>query len=174
VVELAEWRSFALPGAEIDERPRPFIGLPPQLWTEYQREAIPPMFGAAFNPGNWNQGIVRLDDKLILLTTLHKGNLSVGGHYEDRFLSPDRMQWQSQTQTRRDSTVGQILSGQRQAGQVHLFVRTGKLRGNKAAPFLYCGQPTFAGWQDDRPITVTWSLPDAVPPHLRASLGIRG
>ena len=83
------------------------------------------------------------------------------------------MQWQSQTQTRRDSLVGQMLSGQSPCAQVHLFIRSGKLRNGKAAPFLYCGQPQFAVWEGDRPITVTWLLPQSVPPHWWPSLGIR-
>lgn len=59
------------------------------------REEIPRLFGASFNPGNWNSGIVRLDRDLILLTTLNKGALSTGNHYEDHFLGPNRMQWPS-------------------------------------------------------------------------------
>ena len=52
-------------------------------------------FGARFSPGNWNAGIVRLDNTLILLTTLKKGGLTAGSHDEDHVLGPDRMQWQS-------------------------------------------------------------------------------
>lgn len=136
------------------------------------REEIPPLFGASFNPGNWNSGIVRLSRDLILLTTLKKGSLSAGNHYEDHFLGPDRMQWQSQTQTRRESAVGKMISGSAAGARVHLFVRSGKLRGDKAAPFLYCGQPEFEAWEGEAPITVTWRLRDSVPMHLRKSLGI--
>ncbi|MFV1877773.1 hypothetical protein [Nioella sp.] len=63
----------------------------PDLWRRYQRKDIPPLFGARFSPGNWNAGIVRLDNTLILLTTLKKGGLTAGSHYEDHFLGPDRM-----------------------------------------------------------------------------------
>jgi len=115
----------------------------------------------------------RLDRDLILLTTLQKGNLSVGGHYEDAFLSPSRMQWQSQNQTTRDSLVGRILSGGEADYRVHLFVRNGKLRNGKAAPFLYCGNPSFEGWDGEKPITVIWGLPIAVPEHLRKSLDLK-
>ena len=109
---------------------------------------------------------------LILLTTLKKANLTGGGQYEEHFLGPDRMQWQSQTQTRRDSLVGRMLSGAEPGARVHLFVRSGKLRNTKAAPFLYCGQPTFIAWEGVAPITVQWQLPEPVPTHLRTSLGI--
>ena len=93
VAELAEWRAATLPESEAEEPAKPYIPQGPQLWTEYQREQIPPLFGAVFNPGNWNAGIVRLDKALILLTTLNKGSLTTGSHYEDHFLTSDRMQW---------------------------------------------------------------------------------
>jgi len=169
--ELTEWRRIAL-RQELDDMPVQFEGRALELWREYGREDIPPLFGARFNPGNWNAGIVRLGKDLILLTTLKKSSLSAGNHYEDAFLAPDRMQWQSQTQTRRDSEIGRMLSGADTAARVHLFVRTSKLRNNKAAPFLYCGQPTFEGWKGEKPITVTWRLTVPVPAHLRGSLGI--
>ena len=46
------------------------------------------------------------------------------------------MQWQSQAQTRRDDQIGRMLSGVDIQARVHLFVRNGKLRNGKAAPFL--------------------------------------
>lgn len=65
-----------------------------------------------------------------------------------------------------------MISGSDTGARVHLFVRSGKLREDKAAPFLYCGQPEFEAWEGEAPITVTWRLRDAVPMHLRKSLGI--
>ncbi|MCL7466756.1 DUF3427 domain-containing protein [Phaeovulum sp. NW3] len=170
IAELADWRLATLAGQRLSEPAGAFTGPGPQLWTEYLREDIPQLFGAVFNPGNWNAGIVRLDKDLILLTTLKKGSLASGNHYENRFLSPDRMQWQSQTQTRRDSQVGRILSGSEAGTRVHLFVRSGKLRNGKAAPFLYCGRPTFVDWEGERPITIEWKLSEPVPRHLWPSL----
>jgi superfamily II DNA or RNA helicase/HKD family nuclease len=172
LAELAEWRLATLPGQQTAEAPAPFTTSGPDLWREYLREDIPPLFGARFSPGNWNAGIVRLDNTLILLTTLKKGGLTAGSHYEDHFLGPDRMQWQSQTQTRRDSQIGRMLSGADDQARVYLFVRNGKLRNGKAAPFLYCGRPVFEGWEGEGPITVTWRLPVSVPEHLRLGLGI--
>ena len=174
VAELADWRAARHTENEAAEAAARFIGTGPQLWREYLREDIPPMFGAAFSPGNWNSGIVRLDRDLILLTTLKKASLTMGSHYEDHFLGPDRMQWQSQTQTRRDSQIGRMIEGAEAGSRVHLFVRNGKLRNGKAAPFLYCGRPSFVSWEGERPITVIWRLSDPVPAHLRTSLGILG
>jgi superfamily II DNA or RNA helicase/HKD family nuclease len=172
--ELAEWRASVQIEKQVDEPPTPYAGAGPQLWREYMREEIPPLFGSTFSPGNWNSGIVRLDNDLILLTTLKKGGLTTGNHYEDHFLGADRMQWQSQTQTRQDSHIGRMITGNAPGARIHLFVRNGKLRNGKGAPFLYCGRPAFEGWEGEGPITVTWRLSEAVPAHLRASFGIKG
>lgn len=176
IKELIDWRIAGFAAAtgqrkELDDSAATFqIG--PQLWREYMREEIPPLFGAVFNPGNWNAGIVMLDKDMVLLTTLKKGSLSAGNHYEDRFVSPDRMQWQSQTQTTQNSTRGRILSGATPTHRIHLFVRSEKLRGSTAAPFLYLGIPRFAGWHGEKPITVDWDLPEPVPEHFRKMLRV--
>ncbi len=109
---------------------------------------------------------------MVLLTTLKKGSMSVGNHYDDRFLSPQRLQWQSQSRTTQASRHGQILSGKLPSHRVHLLVRSEKLRGNTAAPFLYIGVPRFAGWHGEAPITIDWDLPSAVPQHFRKMLRV--
>jgi hypothetical protein len=43
---------------------------------------------------------------MILLVTMDKGSMSVGGHYADHFASPTRFVWQTQTSTRRDDRRG--------------------------------------------------------------------
>jgi hypothetical protein len=67
ITELAEWRGATLGEKQAEEAPEPYTGPGPRLWTEYQREEIPQLFGATFSPGNWNSGIVRLDKDLVLL-----------------------------------------------------------------------------------------------------------
>lgn len=172
VRELVDWRLASRVRQEADEAPIPFTMTSPVLWHEYMREEIPPLFGAVFNPGNWNSGIVRLGNDLILLTTLHKEGKRACSDYDDSFLSADRMTWQTQTQTRRDSRVGRILSGQEADAAVHLFVGAHRLRNCKAAPFLYCGQPMFESWEGDGPITITWLLTELVPAHLLKTLAV--
>ena len=172
VTELADWRAMSQHSKALTEMPAPTTLEGAQLWVEYLREHIPPLFGAVFNPGNWNSGIVRVGQDLVLLTTLKKGSLASGNHYEDRFLGPQHMQWQSQTKTLRGSSIGSILSGQTPGSKVHLFVRSGKLRNGKAAPFLYCGSPRFVSWEGEKPITVEWELEQAVPRHLWPVFGI--
>lgn len=116
LAELIDWRLSAFlattPTTGTGSETSASLHAEPRLWHEYMREEIPPLFGTTFNPGNWNSGIVPQGQNLILLTTLNKGSLASGNHYDDRFLSPTRLQWQSQSQTRQDGRHGKVLSGQ--------------------------------------------------------------
>ncbi|RJE80044.1 DUF3427 domain-containing protein [Paracoccus sp. JM45] len=172
IQELVAWRLSILKPDQVDESPAPTSVAGPGLWIEYMREQIPPLFGAVFNPGNWKSGIVRLERDLILLTTLHKKDMASGNHYQDEFLSPDVVSWQSQSRTRRDSKVGRILLAEEPDVRVHLFVRANKLRNGKAAPFLYCGRPQFDGADGEQPITIQWRLAEQIPRHFWGALGI--
>lgn len=174
LVELAEWRLGTMPDHEADEPPAGFTAAGPDLWREYRTEEIPLLFGEPFKEGNRGKGIMRYQNRLVLTPTLKKTGHTAGAKYVNAFLSADRFQWQSQTQTRRDDQIGRMLSGADSQARVHLFVRNGKLRNGKAAPFLYCGRPEFEGWEGEGPITVTWRLPVPVPEHLRPGLGIAG
>jgi hypothetical protein len=138
-------------------------------WQEYARERIAPCFNAVFNTGSWNAGIVVLKDAkaMVLLVTMDKGSMSVGGHYADQFASPTRFVWQTQTSTRRDDLRGRIISGNEPGWTVHLFIRKSKLRDGRAAPFRYAGPVRFAGWEGNAPMTVQWDLSEAVPQTLR-------
>lgn len=142
----------------------------PTLWQEYARAQIAPLFGATFNPGSWNAGIVVLREAkaMILLVTLDKASMSRGEHYADRFATPSRFIWQTQTSTRRASARGRIISGEEPGWRVHLFIRKSKLRDGRAAPFRYAGAVAFAGWSGEAPITVQWDLPAPVPPALHS------
>jgi hypothetical protein len=144
------------------------------LWQEYQRDQIAPYFGAVFNTGSWNAGIVVLQDvrAMILLVTMEKGSMSDGGHYADQFAGPTRFVWQTQTSTRRDDARGRIISGAEGSWTVHLFLRKTKLRDGRAAPFRYAGPVRFAGWEGEAPITAQWDLEEPVPKHLNALYGV--
>jgi len=139
------------------------------LWQEYPRDQIAPFFGSVFNTGSWNAGIVVLKTAraMILLVTMDKGSMSVGGHYADQFASSTRFVWQAQTSTRRDDLRGRIIAGTELGWTVHLFLRKSKLRDGRAAPFRYAGPVRFAGWEGDAPMTVQWDLVEPVPSELR-------
>ena len=131
--------------------------------TQYR---IPALFGAEFNTGSWQQGIVKINQGLVLLTTINKKGLTAGEGYHDKFLSDTKIQWQSQNRTTQTSNHADILSGKNLDDNVYLFVRFGKLRGGKAAPFLYVGQPKFLNMQGEKPITFIFNLSDPLPQHL--------
>ncbi len=140
-----------------------------KMWQEYSRDRIPSFFGAVFNTGSWNSGIVVIRDvkAMVLLVTMDKSSMSVGDHYADEFASPTRFVWQTQTRTRRASNHGKIISGEEPGWTVHLFVRKSKLRDGRGAPFRYAGPVSFAGWEGETPITVQWDLAEPLPDALR-------
>lgn len=142
-------------------------------WRQYSREQIPGLFGLTFSTAVWNQGFVVQPHHLFLLVTLEKNDLAADFQYEDRFLSPELFQWQSQNRTRRDSKHGTLIKEHRErATAAHLFVRRHKKTANRAAPFVYCGDVSFESWSGDSPITVKWHLANPVPEHLRTALNV--
>ncbi len=192
VRELVDWRlasylvrisSDIFPDAHTDEStatPADASGhAPPQFsassaepWREYMREEIPGQFGLTFRSGSWNQGFVVEGGHAFLLVTLEKGNLQTGGDYDDHFLSPDRFQWHSQNRATQNSRAGRIISQAGKGFETHLFIRSGKLRGSKGAPFYYCGDVDFESWSGEAPITVNWRLRAPVPNHLLRLLSV--
>ena len=173
--EIVDWR-IAQYLARSTGPSVPVAGSPKSLdlWKSYSRSDIPPMFGAVFNTGSWNSGMVLTGQSLILLVTLTKGNLAAGNEYLDHFIDDQTFEWQSQNQTTQASKHGRIIKGSLPGYSVHLFVRPTKLRGGGAAPFIYCGVPQFVNWKDEKPITVQWKLEAPVPEHLRRLFKIDG
>jgi hypothetical protein len=149
---------------------RPDSGL--ELWAEYKREEIAPLFGLQFTTGAWNQGFVVQGQHAFLLVTLDKSGHHDDHNYDDRFLSPTRFRWQSQNRTAQQAHHGQIISQQAPGYSIHLLVRPTKLANSVGAPFVYCGEVDFESWQGERPITVTWQLRQPVPEHLFDALGV--
>jgi serine/threonine protein kinase len=146
-----------------------------QLWQQYTREQIPPLFGLEFSQAIWNVGYVRRDKLLFLLVTLEKEGVEEKFQYKDHFLGPELFQWQSQNRTRKDSQDGQALSRHRELGfTVHLFVRATKKLKGRPVPFRYCGEVSFVEWENEAPITIRWRLAHPVPEHLREELQVPG
>jgi superfamily II DNA or RNA helicase len=156
---------------------RPDVPLPssgPDLWRSYMRAEIPPLFGLQFVKSVWEQGMVMLDRKVVLLVTLEKERMQEEHRYADRFLSPAEFYWQSQNRTTQAGKHGQLMKNHKEMGtEVHLFVRRSGLLDGKAAPFVYCGQLDFERWEGERPITVWWKLRSPLPPRLSHAMGLR-
>jgi hypothetical protein len=146
-----------------------------EIWRTYSRDEIPPLFGLTFSTAIWNAGFVVAAHHVFLLVTLEKDDLLEGHQYVDKFLSPDRFQWQSQNRTTQESRHGQILQQHQERGvSVHLFVRRTKKINGKPAPFYYCGPVRFENWHGERPITIEWRLPTPVPDRLKQLFLISG
>ena len=145
----------------------------PELWKEYPRREVPPLFGLTFEPGSWNQGYVKKGNLVVLLVSLKKESLAEEHRYIDTFISAVRFRWQSQNQHRRDGAVGRLLKSHVEEGvHVHLFVRRDrKLAGSQGAPFTYCGEVKFVDWSGDAPITIDWQLDPPLPTYLVGLFG---
>lgn len=185
VDELIEWRlaEYLARGgdAEGDEEvtpssdgttPSASATAGPELWREYMREEIPPLFGLKFSTGSWNQGFVVQGKNVFLLATLDKSDLQQDHKYDDGFLSPNRFRWQSQNRTTQRSTHGQIIRQALPGYAIHLLVRATKKRGQSATPFIYCGEVYFRDWNGEAPITVEWALRSPIPTHLLRTLKV--
>jgi hypothetical protein len=144
-----------------------------QIWRSYSREEIPPLFDLEFSTAIWNAGFVKRPGHIFLLATLDKSGHGSEFKYKDRFLSRNEFEWQSQNRTSQASGDGQDVSNHAERGiAVHLFVRAQKKRaGGASAPFVFCGDVSFAKWEGDKPITVKWMLPTAVPDYVWSALG---
>lgn len=145
-----------------------------QLGQSYKRTEIPSLFGLEYREGLWRQvGVVDQDGHLFFFVTLNKDGMEEAYQYRDRFLAPDRFQWQSQNSTSQTTKRGlKYKQHVEQDIPVHLFVRpTAKVAGT-AAPFYYCGELEFERWEGEKPITIWWLLKEPLPEHLHERMGL--
>jgi hypothetical protein len=137
-----------------------------QLWKAYMREQIPGLFNFEFSTGSWNQGFITKPGHIFLLVTLEKADMAEDHRYQDNFESSDIFAWQSQNRTTRSSGHGQLIKNHNdEKVTVYLFVRKTKKLGQRAAPFIYCGEVDFVSWEGEQPISVTWRLRNPLPDH---------
>ncbi|MEF8727895.1 MAG: DUF3427 domain-containing protein [Accumulibacter sp.] len=149
-----EMRTLARLKAVVD--PLDFV-----LGESFDREQIPTLFGETFNPGNWNVGHVVLNEQKIhvLLVTLNKQGKASQHRYHDYWIDENTLHWQSQNATTPTSKRGQELIQHEMSGiRIHLFVRETKLKGGKAAPFVYMGKLKYRSHEGTRPMSVIFSL----------------
>ncbi len=130
-----------------------------EIGRSYMREEIPPAFGLKFTRGGWHQGFKLENGHIFLLVTLDKSGMPQQHNSSDRFLSRDRFEWQSQNRDTQSGSAGQAMQHHRERGlAIHLLVRKTAKIGQKAAPFIYCGDVDFIDWEGERPITIRWRL----------------
>jgi superfamily II DNA or RNA helicase/HKD family nuclease/SOS-response transcriptional repressor LexA len=135
------------------------------IGESFMREDIPPLFGEAYNPGNWNVGHVVLAAKKahILLVTINKQGRADEHKYMDHWINDSHFHWQSQNATDPSSKRGQEIIRHAALGiDIHLFVRENKLAAGKAAPFTYHGRVVYESHQGSQPMSVVFGLQSGV------------
>lgn len=128
---------------------------------QLMREQIPALFGAEFNPGNWNSGHVFLSDKKahVLLVTINKQGKAHEHRYLDHWIDERTFHWQSQRETTPESKRGREIIEHESLGlTIHLFVRDNKLEHGKAAPFTYHGAVCYQRHTGSSPMSVVFEL----------------
>lgn len=131
------------------------------IGKDFMREEIPVMFGAVYNPGNWQSGHVVLKDRQvqILLVTLNKQGRARTHQYHDYFIDNGHFHWQSQNSTSPDNMRGrEIIEHEKLGSRVFLFVRENKLSNGKAAAFHFYGEVSYQGHEGSKPMSVIWKL----------------
>ena len=136
------------------------------LWSSHPRQEIAERFGHDYSR-NWGQGVIRRGQDFFFFVTLEKENLREEHRYEDKFLSREIFEWQSQNRHKRDSGTGKKFRDHMGLGiSIHIFVRKQPKVGGRGAPFFYCGPVEFVDWEGDQPITIRWKLSEPVPDSL--------
>jgi len=131
------------------------------IGRHFMREEIPPLFGAEFNPGNWQSGHVVLKEPQVqvLLVTLNKQGKASDHQYHDYFMEDGHFHWQSQNSTGPDNKRGrEIIQHENLGSRVYLFVREHKLSNGKAAPFTFYGEVSYVSHEGSRPMSVVWKI----------------
>jgi superfamily II DNA or RNA helicase len=94
--------------------------------------------------------------------------------YDDRFLSPTRFQWESQSKTRANSETGKrYQTHASKSWRVLLFVRqrADDERGF-TSPYLFLGPVTYVSHESEKPMRIVWALERPAPPEFFADVKI--
>jgi superfamily II DNA or RNA helicase len=161
--------------ARAGHRPAVAPDLPFALHCHYSRDEIVAPFRD--NPESMRQGTfyVQERDLDIHIVTLRKSerDFSPTTRYADYFLSPDQLQWESQSTTTVQSPTGQRLI--RGLSRHLFFVREDKVQDGRTAPFMCLGFGHPVSHEGEKPIKLVWKLEHVVPDHvfvrLRAAAG---
>ena len=144
----------------------------PELWGEYDRDAIASFFGYENNP-SWRVGHrdveVGEDEHTILMVNLRKPDNTPTAHqYSDRFLSPSEFQWESQAPTSDTSKRATRIFNHTATGRsIHLFVRyKTKTPEGTAEPYVYCGMVNYLRHQGSKPVRIWYALETPLPRPL--------
>jgi hypothetical protein len=142
---------------------------PLHVHARYSRDEALAAFGLK-NPGSVREGVKWIEPERadVLFVTLNKteAHYSPTTMYEDRAITPDVFQWESQNATSTASPTGRRYIEHRRSGSsVHLFIRETKTEDGKlgAPPYLYAGTADYMSHTGDRPMRVLWRLHRPLP-----------
>ena len=145
---------------------------PLRVRARYSRNEVCSAFGIA-NPSNVREGVKWVPDEQsdLFFVTLTKTerHYSPTTMYQDRAITSELFQWESQSTTSTASSTGQRYVHQAQRGStVHLFVRESKETDGDlgAPPYLYAGPMTYTQHSGDRPMRILWHLTHALPADI--------
>jgi superfamily II DNA or RNA helicase len=94
--------------------------------------------------------------------------------YDDRFLSPTRVQWESQSKTRASSETGKrYQTHASRSWRILLFVRqrADDERGF-TSPYLFLGPVEYVSHESEKPMRIVWDLDRPAPPEFFAEVKI--
>jgi superfamily II DNA or RNA helicase len=143
--------------------------VPLHVHARYSRDEALAAFGVE-NPGSVRQGVKHVPDEKadVFFVTLRKTekHYSATTMYQDRAITPQLFQWESQSTTSEASPTGQRYIHHRDQGSsIHLFLRESKESdGDLGAPaYLYAGTGRYVSHTGDRPLRIVWKLDYDLP-----------
>ncbi len=149
--------------------------IPLCLHARYSRDEACTAFGVD-KPGNVREGVkwVEAERADIFFVTINKteAHYSPSTMYQDRAVTAELFQWESQSTTSAASPTGQRYIHHVDTGStVHLFLRESRERdGDLGVPaYLYAGTMTYASHTGDRPMRIIWRLDRPLPADIYRS-----
>jgi hypothetical protein len=141
--------------------------IPLKVHARYSRDEVRAAFGVT-EPVREGVKWVEAEQADIFFVTLTKTerHYSPTTMYQDRAISPELFQWESQSTTSTASATGQrYLHHASRGSSVHLFVRETKESDGAlgAPPYLYAGRMKYVDHTGDRPMRIRWKLHQPLP-----------
>ncbi|BCJ65840.1 DUF3427 domain-containing protein [Polymorphospora rubra] len=168
-VLAARIRRVTLRSAPIGSARAVIRGNPLRVHARYSRDEACAAFGMA-DPSALREGVKWLPelevDLFFVTLTKTERHYSPTTMYQDRAITPELFQWESQSTTSTASTTGQRYVGG--GSTVHLFLRQTKERDGDLGvpPYLYAGTMTYVRHSGDRPMRILWKLTHALPADI--------
>jgi superfamily II DNA or RNA helicase/HKD family nuclease len=146
---------------------------PFEIHANYTNSDIQSFMGATSmsSPGQQGVGVVHFKEHkaYALLVTFQKSEneFSPSTMYADYPISPDRIHWESQSNTTQSSNTGQNLIHHAHHGyRILIFAREKKKQDGFTLPFTYLGQAIHVSHESERPIKMVWQLDHPMPAEM--------